>query len=102
MKPPTRILVYVGLCFLAALVYNWSVLLLDHPGAAAEAQAHELGWERDDMIVTAGGYSSSLFSWSSYLQFRSKSQPESGEILVRVRKPTAFQSWQLAEYVQGN
>jgi hypothetical protein len=66
--------------------------------AAVRSEAQKLGWEKDDMVISSGGYSSKWLSWNSYLRFQSKSHPEYGEIYIKVQKASPFHSWVVQEY----
>ncbi len=101
MNKTKKFLLILGSAFALILAHNWCILAFDPPTEAVHAKAHELGWEKDDIVVAGGEYSSALVGWTSSLQFRSKANPERGEMSVTVRKPTLFHEWELAEYVQS-
>ncbi len=87
----------------AILLTAWVLYQLLFPyavslDAAVRQEAQKLGWEKDDMVISAGGYGSKWLSWNSYLRFQSKSHPEYGEIYIKVQKASPFHSWVVQEY----
>ena len=72
----------------------------DFPGAVFAA-AEEFGHEREDLETVSGGSSGSLLTWRLYTRFRSRSQPELGEIYVEVERSLPFLQWRLHTYSTG-
>ena len=102
MNRAKKFFLIFGTTFALVLVHNGCILAFADPAGAAQAKAQELGWDEGDITVAGVEYSSALIGWTSSVQFRSKSEPERGEMLVTVRKPTLFHDWELSEYVQGD
>jgi hypothetical protein len=72
------------------------------PLIAAEQQAQELGYPKNDIQISGGGHTSKLLSMSAHLRFHSIAHPEYGEIYLRISRPTPFHRWQLREFSMEN
>jgi len=76
--------------------------LQSDPLVAAEQQAEELGYPKDYIQISGGGYANKLVSRNAHLRFHSIAHPEHGEIYLRIEQPTPFHSWQLREFTLEN
>ena len=84
----------LGGLVVAGIAYNSILPRLSPPLDAVYAYASEHGYEREDLSVLEGGYSSELVSWSAYGRFRT---PDDRELYVAVAKPSPFSGWRLSE-----
>ena len=88
-------------CVGGVIIYNLSVAFSGQPMAAVYAEAERLDWDEQDLALQGAGYSTQWLSWSAYGKFRSESNPEYGEIIIKVRKPSPLHGWQLDEYTHA-
>ena len=79
---------------LAGIAYNTALPRLSPPLEAVYACAREHGFERGELSVLEGGYSSELLSWHAFGRFRTN---DDRELYVAVVKPTPFTGWRLSE-----
>ena len=56
------------------------------------------GWEKSQLSLMEGGYSSSFLSQSAHGKYVSSDPTRPGEVTVKVERPTPFHDWSVTTY----
>ncbi|MAG63033.1 hypothetical protein CMO84_05865 [Candidatus Woesearchaeota archaeon] len=63
-----------------------------------EQHLAEQGWEKSQLNLMVGGYSSSFLSQSAHGKYASSDPTRPGEVTVKVERPTPFHDWSVTTY----
>jgi hypothetical protein len=63
-----------------------------------EEHLAEQGWEKSQLTLMAGGYSSGILHQSAHGKYASSDPTSPGEVTVKIERPTPFHDWSVTTY----